>query len=487
MAETLAAMSTDTYTHTQPAALPGLFSRARASRWAPLPIVLAGTFMVVLDFFIVNVALPSIQSSLDASSGAIEWIVAGYGLTTAILLITAGRLGDRYGRRRVFLTGLALFTLSSAVCGLAGSASVLVVARLVQGCAAALLMANVLSIIGVLYEGVDRAKALSAYGMVMGLAAVSGQLIGGALVQANPAGLGWRSCFLINVPVGAVALALAPRLVPESRTPRAGGADVLGMVLVTCGLTAIVLPLVEGRQHGWPLWTWISLALAPAILVVFWRYERRLAQRGGAPLLSLELFEARSFTAGLVAQLVFWCGQASFFLILALYLQLGRGLSALQSGLVFTILAVSYLAASLRAPVLTQKYGRRVLAIGASILAVGHLALLGAVAVVGVGGSIAILVPGLLLVGAGMGLGITPLATIIMASMKPEQAGATSGVLSTAQNVGNAVGVAVVGVVFFGALGHGYADALELSLAILAGTLAVVALLTRLLPSPVRS
>ncbi|HXO08910.1 MAG TPA: MFS transporter [Solirubrobacteraceae bacterium] len=480
-------MSTDTYTHSQPGVHPGLISRARASRWAPLPIILAGTFMVVLDFFIVNVALPSIQSSLDASSGAIEWIVAGYGLTTAILLIPAGRLGDQYGRRLVFCSGLALFTLSSAVCGVAGSASVLVIARLMQGCAAALLMANVLSIIGVLYQGVDRAKALSAYGMVMGLAAVSGQLIGGALVQANPAGLGWRSCFLINVPVGVLALALAPRLLPESRTPRAGRADVPGMVLVTCGLTAIVLPLVEGRQHGWPPWTWISLAVAPAILAAFWRYEQWLTRRGGSPLLNLDLFEARSFTAGLGAQLVFWCGQASFFLILALYLQLGRGLSALQSGLVFTILAVSYLAASVRAPALTERYGRRVLAFGAGTLAIGHLALLSAVAVVGVGGSIIILVPGLLLVGAGMGLGITPLATIIMASMKPEQAGATSGVLSTAQNVGNALGVAVVGVVFFGALNHGYADAFELSLAVLAGTLALVALLTRLLPAPVRS
>ena len=269
---------------------------------------------------------------------------------------------------------------------------------------------------------------------------------------------------MINVPVGALALALAPRVIPESRTPRAGRPDLLGMLLVTCGLTAIVLPLVEGRQHGWPLWTWISLALAPVILAGFWSHERRLERRGGAPLLSLELFETRSFTAGLVAQLVFWCGQASFFLILALYLQLGRGLSALQSGLVFTILAVSYLAASLRAPALTERHGRRVLAVGATTLAIGHAALLAAVAVVGVGGSIMILVPGLLLVGAGMGLGITPLATIIMANMKPEQAGATSGVLSTAQNVGNALGVALIGVVFFGALNHGYATAFELSL-----------------------
>jgi MFS family permease len=231
-----------------------------ASGVAPLPIVLAGTFMVVLDFFIVNVALPSMQARLHASDGAIEWIVAGYSLTSAVLLIAAGRLGDRHGRRRIFALGVALFTLSSAACGLAGGPGMLVGARLVQGGAAALLMPNVLSLIGVLYDGVDRARALAAYGMTMGLAAVSGQLIGGVLVQADIAGLGWRTVFLINVPVGAVALALAPRLIPESRVPGRGRVDLTGTLLVTAGLTAIVLPLVEGRTHGWPLWTWLSLA-----------------------------------------------------------------------------------------------------------------------------------------------------------------------------------------------------------------------------------
>jgi EmrB/QacA subfamily drug resistance transporter len=480
-------MSTDTYISPRPAPAARLLSRVASSRWAPLPVILAGTFIVVLDFFIVNVALPSIQSGLHASAGAIEWVVAGYGLTTAVLLITAGRLGDRHGRRRVFSAGLALFTLSSALCGVAGTSEVLIVARLIQGCAAALMMPNVLSLIGVLYDGVDRAKALSAYGMTMGLAAVSGQLIGGGLVQANPAGLGWRSCFLINVPVGLLALILAPRLIPESSAPRAGRLDSLGTVLVTVGLTAIVLPLVEGRQHGWPLWTWVSLALAPVLLAAFWRQQGSLARHGGQPLINPDMFRVPALRAGLLSQLVFWSGQASFFLILGLYLQLGRGLSPLQSGLVFTILAGSYLAASLRAPALTQRHGRRVLAAGSSILAVGHLALLAAVAEVGVGGSVAVLVPGLLLVGAGMGLGITPLATIVMSGMRAQDAGAISGVLATAQNVGNAIGVAVIGVVFFGALTQGYATAFELSLAVLAATLTGVAALTRLLPAPVRS
>jgi EmrB/QacA subfamily drug resistance transporter len=446
-------------------------------------VILTGTFMVVLDFFIVNVALPSVQSDLHASSGSIQWIVAGYGLTSAVFLITAGRLGDKLGRRRTFSLGLALFTLSSAACGLATTPEMLVVSRLVQGLAGALLMPNVLSLIGVLYTGADRLRALSAYGMVMGLAAVGGQLIGGMLVQANIAGVGWRSCFLINVPVGALALALAPVLVPESRAARSRRLDLAGTALVTVGLTAIVLPLVEGRQYGWPLWTWLSLGAAPLILTAFVIQQRRLARRGGAPLLELSLFSERTFSAGLLAQLVFWCGQASFFLVLALYLQQGRGLGPLQAGLVFTILAGAYLAASMRAPALAERHGRRVLAAGALVLATGHGLLLASVADVGTGGSVAILAPGLVLIGVGMGLGIAPLATIIMSGMKPEQAGAASGALATMQNVGNCLGVAIIGVIFFGALHSGFADAFQLSLATLAAILVSVAALTRLLPA----
>ncbi len=468
-------MSTLQITHSPAASL-------RASRWAPLPVVLTGTFMVVLDFFIVNVALPSIQASLHASSGAVEWVAAGYGLTSAVFLITAGRLGDRFGRRRMFTLGLALFTLSSAACGAAQSSSTLIAARLVQGLAGGLLMPNVLSIIGVTYTGPDRPRALSAYAMVMGLAAVGGQLIGGVLMQADIAGLGWRSCFLINVPIGLLGLALAPRLVPESRAERSSRIDVLGTVLVTAGLTAIVLPLIEGRQHGWPSWTWVSLAAAPVILGGFAIYQRRLARAGGSPLLDLRLFADRTFSAGLVTQLVFWCGQASFFLVLALYLQEGRGLTALQAGLVFTVLAVAYLVASMAAPAIAERRGRGVLAIGSLTLSCGHAVLLVTVGIIGVGGSVVALFPGLLLIGAGMGLGIAPLATIILSGMRPEQAGSASGALSTMQQVGNALGVAIIGVIFFGALPSGSARAFQLSLAALAVILLGVAALTRLLP-----
>ena len=453
-----------------------------AGHWAPLPVVLAGTFMVVLDFFVVNVALPSMQSDLHASDGAIEWVVAGYALTSAVLLITAGRLGDQFGRRKVFSLGLALFTLASLVCGVAGSAEMLVAARLLQGAAAAILMPNVLSIIGVAYTGSDRARALTAYGLVMGLAAVGGQLIGGVLVQADIAALGWRTCFLINVPIGLAALALAPRVVPESRNEHASRLDVTGTLLVTAGLTAVVLPLVEGRQHGWPAWTWISLGLAPLILGAFVAHQRRLATNGGTPMLDTTLFAQRSFTAGLLTQFAFWGGQASFFLVLALYLQAGRGLSAMTAGLVFTILAASYLAASMVSEGLLARFGPRVLAGGALTLATGHALLLAAVAEVGVGGSIAALVPGLLVIGAGMGLVIAPLTTTILSGVDPQRAGAASGMLATTQNVGNALGVAVTGVIFFGALHGGYDHALQLSLAQLAILLVAAAALARLLP-----
>jgi EmrB/QacA subfamily drug resistance transporter len=457
--------------------------RTDNARWLPLPVVLAGTFMVVLDFFIVNVALPSLQTDLHAGASAIEWVVAGYALTSAIFVITAGRLGDRFGRRRMYSLGLALFTLASAGCGAAATPTQLVVGRLLQGVAAALLTPNVLSIIGVVYTGQDRIRALSIYATTMGLAAVGGQLIGGALIAANPAGLGWRSCFLINVPIGAAALLAAPKLVPESRQRGAARIDATGTLLATAALTAIVLPLVDGRQHGWPLWTWLSLASAPLLLGAFTTHQRRLHRRGDAPLLDIALFRHRSFSAGLLTQLCFWAGQASFFVVLALYLQVGRGLRPLPAGLVFTILAVAYVVASMKAPALAARYGRSVIAGGALVLATGHGVLLAAVAAIGTNGALAALAPGLALVGAGMGLVLAPLATTILQTLEPERAGAASGMLTTMQNVGNALGVAVTGAIFFGALGSGgYGTAFELAVAELALLLVGVAALSRLLP-----
>lgn len=305
--------------------------------WAPLPVLLAGAFMVVLDFFIVNVALPSIATDIGASESSLEWIVAGYGLAFAAFLITSGRLGDELGRRRVYAIGLALFTVTSLACGLAPSPTTLVLARVAQGVAGAIVMPQVLSIIGVTYRGQDYVKALSFYGMALGLAAVGGQVIGGALVETDVAGLGWRGCFLINVPIGLVALAVVPRVLEESRTPTRARIDWLGALMLALGLVAILLPLIEGRQHGWPAWTFVSLGAAPVILGGFVAHQRRLTRSGQSALLDLGLFRERMFSAGLLTQLFLASVQASFFVYLALYLQQGRGMSPLDAGLVFTI------------------------------------------------------------------------------------------------------------------------------------------------------
>src|SRR3954447_20229420 len=227
----------------------------RGSKWLPLPALLAGTCPIVLDFFIVNVAMPSMQRELDAGPTAVEWVVAGYGLTFAVFLLAAGRLGDRIGRRRMFAAGIAVFTAASLLCGIAPSASVLVEARLLQGVGGAMISPSVLALIGTLYAGADRARAIGIYATVMGLAAAGGQLVGGVLLQVDAFGLGWRTVFLINVPVGMAVLVVVRRWVPESHADTAARIDLVGLALATTALTALVLPLVDGRAHGWPLWS----------------------------------------------------------------------------------------------------------------------------------------------------------------------------------------------------------------------------------------
>ena len=432
--------------------------------WAALPVLVAGAFMVVLDFFIVNVALPSIATDLHAGESSLEWIVAGYGLSFAAFLILAGRLGDRLGRRRVYAFGLALFTAASAACGLAPDATTLVVARILQGLAGGIVMPQVLSIINVTYRDEEYARALSIYGLALGLAAIGGQVIGGALVEVNLGGLNWRTCFLINVPIGAVALALTPRLVPESRAPSRAKLDLLGADLLAVGLVAVLLPLIEGRQQGWPLWNWISFFVAADMLILFVLHQRHLSRRGDDPVLDLTLFRERAFTAGLFAQLLLACAQASFFVYFALFLQQGRGLGPLEAGLVFSILAVAYVATSGPAPQLAARFGRAVVAVGGLALAGGLGLLALAVSDGGVDGSLLALVPGMLLVGAGIGLCYTPLTSTVLSHVAPERAGAASGALSTTQQVGYALGVAITGLLFFGEAGDGIAHAFEVSL-----------------------
>jgi EmrB/QacA subfamily drug resistance transporter len=449
-----------------------------------MAVLMAGTFVFVLDFFIVNVAIPSTQAELGASDAQIQLVVATYAIAVASLLILGGRLGDLFGRRRVFMAGLTLFTASSALCGAAPGIELLLVGRIVQGIGAALFAPQVLSIIGVTYDGERRLRAVTTYGLTMGLAAAGGQLIGGALIALNLFGLDWRACYLVNVPIGIAAIALAPRAVPESRAEAGERLDLLGAALAAATLVAVVLPLVEGRRQGWPAWTFICLAAAVPLALAFAARQRRLAATGGSPLVDPALFRERAFTVGVLASVVFYAGMAAFFLVLAVYLQEGCGLSPLDSGLVFSALAGGYLAASFGAEALTPRFGRQVLAAGGLIRAAALAGLALTVGAIGTGGSPLLLIPALAVDGIGMGLLTAPLVATVIGGMDPRHAGAASGVLSTANQVGNTIGVAAIGALFYGALGPDgdFAGAFELSLAAVAAISLSVAALVQLLP-----
>jgi EmrB/QacA subfamily drug resistance transporter len=448
--------------------------------------LLAGTFMTFLDFFIVNVAIPSTQHSLHAGSGATLLIVAGYGLTYASGLITGSRLGDIYGRKRVFIIGMALFTFASAFCGIAPNALALVLARMAQGAAAALLFPQVLAIIRVVYTGAAQAKAIVAYGMALGLAAVGGQLFGGVLIQVDPGGLGWRACFLINIPVGLVACLLAPRVVPESRAARARSLDLVGAALVTLGLLALVLPLAEGREHGWPPWTWLSLTASPVLLAAFAGHQWRLGRRDGTPLIDLRMFRQRAFSVGVVSVLTFYAGLASYFLVLALYLQQGRSLDALHSGICVTPMGIGFFVTTMLARPLAQRLGKQLPAIGGLVLALGLAWVTLTIDGIGTTGETAHLIGPFLVAGLGMGMVTAPLVTVVLAGVAVEHSGIASGMLSTMQQVGNAVGVAIVGVIFYSALGTGvradFPHAFRMSAIYLIAANAVLAVLLQLLP-----
>lgn len=407
-----------------------------------------------------------------------QLIVAGFALALATGLITGGRLGDLYGRRRIFTIGLAIFTVASAGCGLAPGPGFLIAARIVQGTAAALMTPQVLATLGTVYTGARRARAFAVYGLAMGIAGVAGQLIGGGLITLDIAGAGWWSIFLINVPIGVAGLALAPRLVPESRGPRAA-VDLTGTALITAALAAVVLPLVEGRQQGWPVWAWGSLAASPVLLAAFAAHQRARSNAGRAPLVRHELFTGRAFTAGTLAGVLFGTVPASFFFVLALYLQEGRGLSPLFSGVVFSAVGAGDLAAMLTSQRMAARLGRQILAAGAAVMAVACLVL---AAVAGTPTALGLL-PGLAAAGFGIGMVLVPLTATALAAVAPEHAGAASGVVTTGLQVGAAIGIAVIGVVFYGALaGRAYGHAFAVSLAALAAFTVATIVAVQLLP-----
>jgi EmrB/QacA subfamily drug resistance transporter len=436
--------------------------------------MLSGTFMVVLDFFIVNVAIPSIQHDLQASAAALEWVVAGYGLANAATLITGGRLGDMHGRRRLFAIGIAAFTVASAACGFAPDASSLVIARIAQGASGALLQPQVIAMLSALYTGEQRAKAFAAYGLALGLAAASGQVVGGTLIHADWAGLGWRSCFLINLPIGAITLALIPRVLPKLPARRSGRLDTVGVLWLAAALGAVVFPLVHGREHGWPWWT---LALLVASLPMLAAFGAHQARRGDDALVPPSLLRHRRYVMGLLTTLALFAGNASLYFVLALYLQRGLGLQALPAGAVFSALAVGFFITSMLAPRLAKALGTQAISIGALVLAAGHALLWTLIGHIDAQ-HLAWLLPVLLIQGCGLGMVMAPLSAAVLAGLPAEHAGLAAGVMSTMQQVGNALGVAVIGILYFGAL-PGVQHAFGISLVYLFALALTVAALYR--------
>jgi EmrB/QacA subfamily drug resistance transporter len=442
-------MSTPTAT-AEPGRAPG---GADPRRWAALAVVLAAGFMQLVDISIVNVAIPSIQRDLDATYSQIQWVLAGYQLAFAVMLITGGRLGDIYGRKRLFMIGMSGFTLASALCGLAQSPEMLIGSRVLQGLFGAIMFPQILSVIQVTFPPKERAGAFGMFGATIGLATIMGPLVGGLLIEADLFGLQWRPIFLVNVPIGILALAAAARYLIESRAPRALRLDPIGVAIVTAGLLLLVYPLVQGRDLDWPLWTFLSMAAAVPVLVAFAVYERHKKRLDGSPLIDLDLFRQRSFVPGLAVAGIFFMGIPAFFLIFSLWLQIGLGFSALHAGVTGVPFAVGSALASAASVRLAPALGRRVLSAGSLLLVAGMAGLIWTVDHYGGAVHSWQLIPALLVCGLGLGLVIAPLVNVVLAGIRGQDAGAASGVLSTVQQVGGAVGVALIGVIFFGLLG----------------------------------
>ncbi|WP_435859645.1 MFS transporter [Streptomyces narbonensis] len=410
--------------------------------------VLLGAALPLIDFFIVNVALPSIGRDLAAGPSLLELIVAGYGLSYAVLLVLGGRLGDLFGRRRLFLAGMTAFGLTSLACGLAPDAWTLVAARVAQGAAAALMLPQVLATIHASTTGPRRAKALSLYGATAGLSMVAGQILGGVLVAADLAGTGWRSVFLVNVPVAVAGLLLALRTVPETRSDRPAPVDVRGTLLLAVALLTLLAPLTEGRTAGWPLWTWVSLAVFPFAAAAFWRVERRAEARGDTPLVPPSLLGLVPLRRGLLLVLPLSGGFGGFMFVIAVALQQGLGLGAVASGLALVPMAVAFFGASLAGPRLVRRWGTRVVPAGALLQALG----LGLLALTAWRSwpdlSAGSLVPGMALAGLGQGLQLPVLFRVVLSEVPAERAGVGSGVLVTTQQAALTLGVATLGTLF---------------------------------------
>jgi len=439
------------------AAAPAIPKRA----WQALIVLLAGMFIALLDTTIVNVALPSIRTSLDASEATLSWIISGYALSFGLVLIPAGRLGDRIGHKWVFFSGLALFTLASLACGLAQNDLQLIIARVVQGFAGGIFLPAVTAFIQLLFPAQSRGKAFAIMGAVIGVSTALGPIIGGLIIEAFGEESGWRLVFGVNLPIGIVALIAAAILLPNGADVKAAkgaksGIDAVGLVLLSAALIALLVPLIEGEDQGWPLWTYLTLVAGVLLVVAFAFWEISYTKRGLSPLVPPRLFSHPAFTGGTILALVYFAAFTSIFFVISLLWQSGLGHTALESGLVSIPFAIGSIIGSSQSNRLTARLGRNVLTIGVGLLAIGLISVF--VLLLTVDGADLtnwMLLAPLLIAGLGNGLFIAPNAQFIVATVDRSEAGGASGVIGVMQRIGSAVGIAVVGSVLFA----GIADA----------------------------
>ncbi|MEV6649253.1 MFS transporter [Streptomyces sp. NPDC051219] len=466
-------------------------------RWLALAVVMTAAFMDLVDVTIVNIAIPSIERDLSATFGSIQWITAGYALAFAAGLITGGRLGDIYGRKQMFLIGMAGFTLASALCGFAANPEMLVASRLLQGAMAAMMVPQVLAIIHVTFPAHERGKVFGMFGAVVGLGAVSGPMLGALLTQWNLFGLEWRPIFLINLPVGIAGLILGRRFITESKAPKALRLDLVGVALATLGLLMLLYPLTRGRELDWPLWGHLCMAGSLLVFGAFVAYEKYKARKDGSPLVELSLFKVKSFAAGVALQLTFGIACGIFFLVWTLYMQIGLGWSPLRAGatgIPFS-LAVSA-AAGLSVQKLVPRFGRKVLQTGALTMAAGLMLYIWEAGRYGTSIHAWQMALPLIVMGVGMGLIVAPLTDAVLSEVPREHSGSASGLINTTQQMGNALGLGLVSVVFFGAMddrlaasavGTAFAEAFQHSLWWVVAVLAVIFVVMFALPARPRA
>lgn len=423
--------------------------------WQALSVLLIGMFMSLLDATIVNVALPTIRTSLDANEATLSWIISGYALAFGLVLIPAGRLGDRFGHKWIFFTGLALFTAASLACGLAQDSTQLVVARVIQGLAGGIYLPAVTAFIQLLFPPRARGKAFAIMGAVIGVSSALGPIVGGLLIQAFGEKEGWRYVFDVNVPIGIIALVAAIFLLPRGAesTNSFGGVDWIGLLLLAGGLVAILVPLIEGQTVGWKPWTFISLGGGVALIVLFAVWEVFYTKRGKSPLVPPHLYSHAAFTGGTILALVYFAAFTSIFFSISILWQSGLGHTALESGLVSIPFAIGSIVGASQSNRFAARLGRTVLVIGVGMLTIGLAAVWIILLTVPAADltNWALLLP-LLVAGVGSGLFIAPNAQFIVATVDPQEAGAASGVIGTMQRLGSAIGIAVIGSVFFGTL-----------------------------------